>query len=80
MTDGELYQTLLLAKSLGVITTAHCENADLVQQLQEKFLREGKTGPEWHYWSRPPAGGSGRSASPHDLRGDGRRARIISSI
>ncbi|MGH8163555.1 MAG: amidohydrolase family protein, partial [Rhodanobacteraceae bacterium] len=54
VTDDELYQTLQLAKSLGVITTAHCENADLIQQLQEKFLREGKTGPEWHYWSRPP--------------------------
>ena len=43
-----------LAKSLGVITTAHCENADLVAELQKKLLAEGKTGPEWHYWSRPP--------------------------
>ncbi len=54
VTDEELYKTLRLAKSLGVITTAHCENADLIQALQEKLLAEGKTGPEWHYWSRPP--------------------------
>ena len=52
--DEELYKTLALAKELGVITTAHCENADLVAELQKKLLAEGKTGPEWHYWSRPP--------------------------
>jgi dihydropyrimidinase len=52
--DEQLYKTLQLAKSLGVITTAHCENADLVAELQKKLLAEGKTGPEWHYWSRPP--------------------------
>jgi dihydropyrimidinase len=55
VSDEQLYKTLALAKSLGVITTAHCENADLVAELQKKLLREGKTGPEWHYWSRPPA-------------------------
>lgn len=52
--DPELYQTLKLAKSLGVIVTAHCENADLVAENQKRLLAEGKTGPEWHYWSRPP--------------------------
>ena len=55
VSDEQLYKTLALAKSLGVITTAHCENADLVAALQKKLLDEGKTGPEWHYWSRPPA-------------------------
>jgi dihydropyrimidinase len=54
VTDEELYKTLRLAKKLGVITTAHCENADLVLELQKKLLREGKTGPEWHHESRPP--------------------------
>ena len=54
VTDEELYRTLVLAHSLGVITTAHCENSDLVFELQKKLLAEGKTGPEWHYWSRPP--------------------------
>src|ERR1041385_4989410 len=54
ISDEELYQALLLAKKLGVIVTAHCENADLVLELQKKLLSEGKTGPEFHYWSRPP--------------------------
>src|SRR5437867_6499446 len=54
VTDEELYNTLRLAKQLGVITTAHCENADLVLELQKKLLAEGKTGPEWHHESRPP--------------------------
>jgi dihydropyrimidinase len=54
VTDEELYKTLCLAKKLGVITTAHCENADLILELQKKLLGEGKTGPEWHHASRPP--------------------------
>jgi dihydropyrimidinase len=51
--DHELYETLKLAKELGVIVTAHCENADLVAELQQKLVAEGKTGPEWHEPSRP---------------------------
>jgi dihydropyrimidinase len=51
--DGEMYQTLTLAKELGVIVAAHCENAELVGRLQQALLTEGKTGPEWHEPSRP---------------------------
>src|ERR1700722_1780882 len=54
VSDEELFKTLSLARELGVITTAHCENADLILELQTKLLAEGKTGPEYHYWSRPP--------------------------
>lgn len=54
VTDEELYQALRLAKELSVITTAHCENADLVLELQKKLLGEARTGPEYHYQSRPP--------------------------
>ncbi len=53
--DAELFQTLKLAKDLGVIVTAHCENAELVAQKQAELLAAGKTGPEWHEPSRPPA-------------------------
>ncbi len=52
--DGELYRTLELARRLGVIVTAHCENAELVARRQQQMLAEGKTGPEWHEPSRPP--------------------------
>lgn len=51
--DGEMYETMKLAKKLGVIVTAHCENAELVSRLQAKLMAEGKTGPEWHEPSRP---------------------------
>src|SRR6202165_6038766 len=51
--DAEMYQTLQLARRLGVIVTAHCENAELVARLQQQLLAEGKTGPEWHEPSRP---------------------------
>ncbi|MDZ4848147.1 MAG: dihydropyrimidinase [Pirellulaceae bacterium] len=51
--DSELYQTLRLAKELGVIVTAHCENETMVAELQKQLLSEGKTGPEWHEPSRP---------------------------
>ena len=54
LSDQEVYRTLRLARQLGVITTAHCENADLIQELQNQLLAEGKTGPEWHHDSRPP--------------------------
>jgi dihydropyrimidinase len=64
--DGEMYQTLTLAKKLGVITTAHCENAELVGRLQQWLLAMGRTGPEWHEPSRPEsveAEGTGRFAT-----------------
>jgi dihydropyrimidinase len=53
--DAELFRTLELARRLGVIVTAHCENAEVIAQLQRQLLAEGKTGPEWHEPSRPPA-------------------------
>jgi dihydropyrimidinase len=64
--DGEMYQTLRLAKKLGVIVTAHCENAELVGRLQQALLAGGKTGPEYHEPSRPEsveAEGTGRFAT-----------------
>ena len=54
VSDEELFHTLKHAKQLGVITTAHCENADAVVELQKELIAEGKRGPEWHYHSRPP--------------------------
>ena len=51
--DGEMYQTLKLARELGVIVTAHCENAELVSRLQQELIAASKTGPEWHEPSRP---------------------------
>lgn len=51
--DRELYHTLKLAKELGVIVTAHCENETLVAEKQAELLAAGKTAPEFHEPSRP---------------------------
>jgi dihydropyrimidinase len=52
--DTELYHTLKLAKELGVIVTAHCENETLVAERQKELLAAGKTDPGQHHESRPP--------------------------
>ena len=52
--DAELYRTLKLAKELGVIVTAHCENETLVAERQKELLAAGKTDPGQHHASRPP--------------------------
>ncbi len=54
VSDEELFATLSLAKELGVIVTAHCENETLIDVRQKQLLAAGKTGPEWHGPSRPP--------------------------
>jgi dihydropyrimidinase len=64
--DEEMFRTLTLAAELGVITTAHCENAELVSQLQQVLIAGGRTGPESHEPSRPEAveaEGTGRFAT-----------------
>ncbi|MDA1263124.1 MAG: dihydropyrimidinase [Planctomycetota bacterium] len=52
--DSELYRTLTLAKKLGVIVTAHCENETLVAERSRELLAAGKTDPAQHHESRPP--------------------------
>ena len=52
--DTDLYRTLKLAKELGVIVTAHCENETLIAELQKELLAADKTDPGQHYESRPP--------------------------
>src|SRR5688572_8710475 len=53
--DTELYRTLKLAKELGVIVTAHCENETLVAERCKELVAAGKTDPAQHHESRPPA-------------------------
>ena len=52
--DTELYRALKLAKELGVIVAAHCENETLVAERQKELLAAGKTDPGQHHESRPP--------------------------
>ena len=52
--DTELYRTLRLAKKLGVVVTAHCENETLVAERCRELLAAGLTDPAQHHESRPP--------------------------
>ena len=52
--DTELYRALKLARELGVVVAAHCENETLVTERQKELLAAGVRGPEGHHESRPP--------------------------
>ncbi|MDN5925520.1 MAG: dihydropyrimidinase [Hyphomicrobiales bacterium] len=52
--DDVLIKSFALAAKLGVLCLVHAENGDLVHYLQQKFVAEGKLGPEFHPLSRPP--------------------------
>jgi dihydropyrimidinase len=52
--DDEMFASFTRCAEIGGIPLVHAENGDVVAELQAKFLREGKTGPEFHAYSRPP--------------------------
>ncbi len=52
--DAQMYEIMAAAKKLGALVMVHAENAELVWQLQQKLLKEGKTEPIFHARSRPP--------------------------
>jgi dihydropyrimidinase len=54
LSDEHLYQAMMLARKLGVITTAHCENAEAIDAMQKQLIGEKKTDPSFHAVSRPP--------------------------
>ncbi len=51
--DATLIKVMLRAKEVGAITNIHAENPDVIDLNIEKFLKEGKTSPWYHYLSRP---------------------------
>lgn len=53
ISDQNLFRLMQLAKELDIVITAHCENAQAVDSMQQKLIAEGRTGPEWHEPSRP---------------------------
>lgn len=52
--DAQTLEVLEAVKDLGGILCVHCENGDLVNELQRRVLARGVTGPEGHALSRPP--------------------------
>lgn len=53
VTEAELLGVMRKAKELGALVNTHCENGELVEYLQNKLFKEGKTQPKYHLESRP---------------------------
>lgn len=51
--DGFLYRVMEEAKRQGALVGVHAENGDVLETLRQRFIQEGKTGPIYHYLSRP---------------------------
>jgi dihydropyrimidinase len=51
--DHALYHVMKTAGELGAVVTVHCENGDVVWNLQKELIAAGDTGPEFHPVSRP---------------------------
>jgi dihydropyrimidinase len=55
VSDEVISQMLHAAGSAGALVCLHCEDDATVARLRARALAEGKTGPRWHAWSRPPS-------------------------
>ncbi len=53
VSDGVFYQVLEKANACGGMISVHAENKEISNMLIQRFLSEGKTGPWYHYLSRP---------------------------
>ena len=52
--DGTLVRVMEESKKAGVTVFIHAENAEIIDMLQQKLLKEGKNAPRYHIESRPP--------------------------
>jgi dihydropyrimidinase len=53
--DDTLFKSFRRCAELGATALVHAENGDVVMQLQNFYMGQGKTGPEFHGHSRPRA-------------------------
>lgn len=53
LTDAETLRCLEAVRELDAVLCVHCENGDVVDELQRAVLARGITGPEGHPLSRP---------------------------
>ncbi|MBI4575605.1 MAG: dihydropyrimidinase [Planctomycetes bacterium] len=51
--DGQLFSILRRVREAGGLVTVHAVNGDVLSVLAEEFVREGTTGPEYHYQTQP---------------------------
>jgi dihydropyrimidinase len=52
--DDILFRSFKRCAELGATALVHAENGDVVAQMQENFIAQGKFAPEFHAYSRPP--------------------------
>ena len=62
VSDEEMLAILKCAKKLNGLVMAHCENGEIVAELQDKYFSEGGITPRYHSLSRPSYA-EGESAS-----------------
>ncbi len=60
--DEELYSMLKCSRDLNALIMAHCENGEIIAELQEQYFSEGGVEPRYHALSRPSYA-EGESAS-----------------
>jgi dihydropyrimidinase len=53
LNDDNIIKVLETVHSVNALVMVHCENGDIIKDLQIKFISEGNTSPEYHYKSRP---------------------------
>ena len=53
--DTHMIKAFEVARDLGALCIVHAENADIIEYNQKKLIDMGMTGPEGHYYSRPPS-------------------------
>lgn len=53
VTDAALFLAMKAIKKVNGMLGVHCENGDLVNEMQKQYIKEGKTTPYYHPLSRP---------------------------
>lgn len=51
--DDELLRVFDICKKLGALPQVHAENGDIINEIEQKILKMGITGPEGYVYSRP---------------------------
>jgi dihydropyrimidinase len=76
-TDGEIFQALQRAGSIGALIQMHAENGSVIDVLVQQALAAGHTAPVYHALTRPSIAEGRSDPSCHRARRDRRRADYI---
>ncbi|KAI0127409.1 hypothetical protein BJ170DRAFT_371569 [Xylariales sp. AK1849] len=51
--DGDLFNIMMRARSLGITTMIHAENNDMIEQITKRLAKQNNTGTFFHSIARP---------------------------